>query len=138
MNPYNNLQSAADLNNLQYNIADYILKAKNRSEVHFYIQISDVTAKYFKNNGVSIKEYDDGEEWLELFKTVNKKNIQCDYNKIKENSFYLKLLKPQNKQLVSLNDTITDIKSPWRLGIKFVKEDKLNLNQNEINILNKY
>jgi hypothetical protein len=41
-------------------------------------------------------------------------------------------------QLVSLNDTTIDIKSPWRFGKKFVKEDKLNLNQSEINILNKY
>ena len=39
--------------------------------------------KYFSFRlKISIKEYEDGEEWLELFKTVNKKYIQCDYNKI--------------------------------------------------------
>ena len=138
MNPYNNIQSESDLNNLQYNISEYILKAKNRSEVHFYLQISDVTARYFKRNGVSVKEYEDGAEWLDLFRTINKINTDCDYKKIKENSFYVKLLKPQSKQLLSLNDSITESKGPWRLGVKFIKEDVINLTENNKNILNKY
>ena len=125
-----------DIEMFQFNIAENLLKVYKRPNIVFKMSISHQAAEYFKKKGLNCSRFKPCFLILEelKIKTVNKYSND-GFNSIEAESFCLKLIKPREKKLVGIDNTITSVNSNYQLSAKFIRIIEVRLNDDDLRAL---